>query len=31
MGEVAPPIIVKEGRGPPIFPHAYTTLDAVEL
>ena len=28
-GPMAPPIIFKGGPGPPIFPHAYTTLDAV--
>ena len=28
-GPIAPPIILKGGPGPPIFPHAYTTLDAV--
>ena len=28
-GAMAPPIILKGGPGPPIFPHAYTTLDAV--
>ena len=30
-GLMAPPIILKGGLAPPIFLHAYATLEAVEL